>query len=259
MITLRSAFTVGLTLILLSGVAGAATERVSIVRSCEAAIISSNRLLEVVDSLPTGKSDRERVRLADDYRKKFAREYSASNDRQLRKMKSLKEERLSKLEKALRRRGLEFSKFRIVRELPAETALGVKLELYAVLNDGDEAYIGKLYYQAYGERAEIVSFSIKVEHIYQNLGVSTILAAAAIEDNPQTEELESLLKDMNIAKFRRGIQMGLSPLAALNETPALKLRRSLGYEIDLSRTSIPRNADAPYVEVIAVRADLARR
>ncbi|HVK62756.1 MAG TPA: hypothetical protein VM432_14460 [Bdellovibrionales bacterium] len=211
--------------------------------------------LELETELPSDPMKREKALAFDGERKVFASERTPQIEQQIAKMQAIQKLRLRLMHQELKERGMRVSSFRLVRSLADEVS-AVGFGLYVVFENGVQDLMGSISYQTYGTREETISFRVDVAPRFRKLGVSTFLAAASIEDNPQTERIDSSLTESNILIFQRGLQMGLTPTEALARTPAMKLRRALGYSIDLDLSTVPNSDSDPVLEVIAVRDDL---
>ncbi|MES2856946.1 MAG: hypothetical protein V4692_13850, partial [Bdellovibrionota bacterium] len=174
----------------------------------------------------------------------------------IQKMQTIRSTRLQLMKAGLSDRGYEAAGFKIVRVLPKALIKGVGYELHMILENGAEVFMGDLFAQVYGYDLEIISYTAAVQERFRGLGVNTVLAAFSIEDNPQTEMIDSSLTDVNLSVFQRALQMGLKPHDALAKTPAVKLRSILGFVVDYSRSTIPTRSGDPRLEIIAVREDL---
>lgn len=76
--------------------------------------------------------------------------------------------------------------------------------------------------------------SLQVDNItvyteYKRNGVSLALLEEAIRINPDTKVITSGLSTENEEIFLNALRHGLSPLAAVQETPAYKIRKTLGF------------------------------
>ncbi len=60
-------------------------------------------------------------------------------------------------------------------------------------------------------------------------GVSKALFARALLEHPEVVEIKSYLADVNAEIYYEGIESGLSSIDALKNTPAYKIRASIGF------------------------------
>lgn len=82
----------------------------------------------------------------------------------------------------------------------------------------------------YDTNAEILHVdNITVYSEYKRKGVSLALLAEAIRLNPKTQIITSSLATENQEIAIAGLERGLTPLAAIQETPAFKIRKALGF------------------------------
>ncbi|MES2856943.1 MAG: hypothetical protein V4692_13835 [Bdellovibrionota bacterium] len=106
--------------------------------------------------------------------------------------------------------------------------------------NGFKYELGKLVYAARGHHFEIIEFDIEINEKFARTGVSIVLAAKALEDNPQTLRIDSALIVDNKAAYMNAIyHHRMHPVDAVKETPAYKMRRYLGYELDPGESTLP--------------------
>jgi hypothetical protein len=219
--------------------------------SCSAAIAGPALYVDL--GKPFGNSNTSKAE--ESARLKQAESLDSGAIRQRQFMHGLFESKFQSLKTKLIERGDQIDHFELRRNALSLTA-GATYSLTAVDDEGMWSMIGELTYIAEGDRYATVSFDIKITEKYRNLGASILLAAAALENNPQTEKLVSALQGINAEEFTDAREIGISPEEAVERTPAFRLRRSLGYVVDKAQSVLP---DSPYAEVTlhAIRADLA--
>lgn len=104
---------------------------------------------------------------------------------------------------------------------------GGKTKIITVYNK-NELQIAYADYSFQG--ADIIKIGqIDISPAYWKNGLSKLILARIIEDNPQVKEIKTQLADRNEKVFNDFRDMGYSVLDAIKETPAYKVRAALGF------------------------------
>ncbi len=179
--------------------------------------------------------------VAETQRLKFARLDIPSNLRQKEKMWNLEESMLAKIREKLEREGDEgpVDYFRFDREMNDERHQ-IQWHLTVVYKNNIQHRMATIHYWVHGKKMEIVELDIDVESKFQRAGVSTVMLAKVLEDNPQTERISTAMVGDNKTAYINAIyEMGLPPEKAIQRTAAYKIRASLGYSVDYRESNFP--------------------
>jgi hypothetical protein len=135
----------------------------------------------------------------------------------------------------------------------------VQWKLTVVFESNMRNEVGEIYYTTRGHHFEIISFDIMIAQEFRQIGASLVLASKALEDNPQTQRIDSSLVVDNKRAYMNAIYKDhLRPDQAIQETPAFRMRGPLGYVIDLRESTLPGHPNEnSIIRMNAVRADLA--
>ncbi|HVK62755.1 MAG TPA: hypothetical protein VM432_14455 [Bdellovibrionales bacterium] len=233
---------------------GAATSHAGPAKTaCSAALSVPNFSVSHEEIQPERDFEAE---LLEDERKIFSARQTPANLAQRVKMQGIQLDQLTKMARKLDARDITVQEFSFARE-GSDAVHGAQITLFAITTTGQKLRLGNVLYQAKHRHYATVSFAINVEEDYRDLGVSTALAARAIEDNPQTEIIHADLTGVNLNTYENGINAGLSNVEALNLTPAMKMRRVLGYSYDPHASSLPESVfGVTSIPVTTVRDDL---
>ncbi len=105
---------------------------------------------------------------------------------------------------------------------------------------------------SFPEKDVIKIGQIDVLPAYWKNGISKLIIARIIEDNPQVKEIKTQLADRNEKVFNDFRDMGYSVLDAIKETPAYKVRAALGFS-KIKEYEHRENHLSPYTGFTVVR------
>lgn len=96
-----------------------------------------------------------------------------------------------------------------------------------MFHEPDQSRIGHLNYKLTKDHLSQLTILVKDE--FKKQGVSRALLAYCIVENPQIKSIDVELTGTNEEVFQSAIDSGKTPLEAFRETPAYRIRSTLGF------------------------------